>query len=71
MADEAVARANGKTTTSALTTAIAVPAIGHGLHLPVFAIRRPIPNVPSVTPIICGNMRNPDSVGDTNSESWK
>ena len=52
-------------------TAAALPMIGHGLHLPVFAISRPIPNVPSVTPIIWGSIRRPDSVGDTNNESWK
>ena len=32
---------------------------------------RPTPNVAIVTPIICGSIRSPDSVGDTNSESWK
>ena len=29
------------------------------------------PNVPAVTPIICGSIRSPDSVGETNIESWK
>ncbi len=58
-------------TTSRPTTATAVPRIGQGLHLPIRAISRPMPNVPSVTPIIWGSIRSPDSVGETNSESWK
>ena len=48
-----------------------VPMIGNTLYLPVFAMTRPTPNVAIVTPSICGNVRSPDSVGDTNSESWK
>ena len=47
------------------------PTIGHGLHFPVRAMRRPIPNVAIVTPSIWGSIRRPDSVGDTKSESWK
>ena len=30
-----------------------------------------MPNVAAVTPIICGSIRRPDWVGETNSESWK
>ena len=48
-----------------------LPTIGIILYLPVLETIRPITNVAIVTPSIVGNDRNPDSVGDTNSESWK
>ena len=45
----------------------------HLLPQPVLLEYRAIAgaNVASVTPSICGKVRSPDSVGDTNSESWK
>ena len=48
-----------------------LPTIGNGLYLPVFEMRRPMPNVAAVTPSIWGMVRRPDSVGEINCESWK